>query len=509
MKNILNSFYYLLLLALCLTASSISAQFYPDPLGNGPWSFETFEQDNVNISVVTRGINEPIGMVFIPGTAANESELGDILITERRTGLVRLFRNGELQDSPVADLSNAFPLAQLFDINLHPQFSNNALVYFTYLKSGNNPDGSDSLWMTTAVARGRWDGNLVVDLEDVFVADAWDEHPGGASTRGMFLPDGTYIFGSSHRIEREKPQSLNSHIGKTLRINDDGTAPADNPYYAVEGALPEIFSWGNRSVMDFAVHPVTGAIWELENGPQGGDEVNILQPGANYGWPLVTYGRDYDGTHFNEVPWIEGTQRPEVFWVPSITVAGMTFYTGDRFPNWQNNLFVTSMMEGRIAGTGHLERIVFNENGEVRREAMFTELGQRIRYVTQGPDGLLYLLTDHTDGVLLKIEPGASTRQDMEALHLELSQAGLTTPELFTGSDCMVCHRVNEKFVGPAFREIAEKYAADSEAIAKLVESIISGGEGNWGDVPMTTHPNLTNETVEAMVEQILGLRNQ
>lgn len=509
MKKTLNGFTSCILLALTLASPSLFAQFYPEPLGNGPWNFETFEQENVSVSVIARGINEPIGMVFIPGSSVDANGIGDILVTERRSGLVRLVRNGQLQEAPAGDLKSVFPLAQLFDINLHPRFADNGLLYFTYIKSGDNPVDPDELWLTTTVARGRWDGNQVVELEEVFEADAWAAHIGGTSTRGMFLPDGTFIFGSSHRIEREAPQSLNTHIGKTLRINDDGTAPADNPYYAVEGALPEIFSWGNRSVMGFALHPVTGEIWELENGPQGGDEVNILRPGANYGWPLVTYGRDYDGTHFNDVPWIEGTERPEVFWVPSITVAGMTFYTGDQFPDWKNNLFVTSMMEGRIAGTGHLERIVFNENGEVRREAMFTELHQRFRHVTQGPDGLLYLLTDHPDGVLLKVEPGESVQQDMEALHLELSQAGLSNPELFTSSDCMVCHRVNERFVGPSYVDIAERYDSDNDTIDKLVLSIISGGEGVWGDVAMISHPNLTNETARAMVEQILGLSSQ
>ena len=185
----------------------------------------------------------------------------------------------------------------------------------------------------------------------------------------------------------------------------------------------------------------------------------------------------------------------------------MTFYTGDAFPNWKNNLFVTSMMEGRIAGTGHLERVVFNENGETRRESMFSELGQRIRYVTQGPDELLYLLVDHSDGVILKIAPNASAAQELETLHLDLTQLGLSAPELFTSSDCLVCHKVNEGFVGPSFADIAAKY--DADAMTMLVDSILSGGVGNWGDVQMTPHPNLTTSDARAMVDQILGLTNQ
>ena len=493
-------------LAVTVLPLSAAAQFAPPALDDGPWIFSTFEQERVRLSVVTRGIDNPYGMIFIPGTRSGDDDLGDILFTERRTGLVRLYRNGQLQEEPVADLKSPFPLQQLFDINAHPDFADNGLLYFTWIKEGENPDDPEGLWMTTAVARGRWNGNQVVDLEEVFEADAWAAHPGGASTRGLFLPDGTFIFGVSHRIDREAPQSLDSHIGKVLRINADGTAPADNPYYAVEGALPEIFTWGNRSVMDFTIHPETGEIWELENGPQGGDEVNILRPGANYGWPLATFGRDYDGTRFNNRPWIEGTELPEVFWVPSITVAGMTFYTGDAFPNWQNNLFVTSMIQGRINGTGHLERIAFNENGEVRRESMFKELGQRIRYVTQGPDGLLYLLTDHADGVLLRLEPGQPDEEVQAIQRQQLSQAGIEAPEIFSESDCLVCHRVENRVVGPSFTEIAQRYTASDEVIDRLVQSIIEGGEGVWGDVPMTSHTDLDLATARQMVEEILQI---
>jgi len=496
-------------LILLVFPAMLQAQFAPPPIGSGPWNFDTFEQENIRVSVVSRGMDTPYGMVFVPGTKTDASPLGDILITERTTGNVRLLRNGELQTLPAARFKEHLPLLQLFDINLHPRFEENGWLYFVWIKSGDNPDGSDGLWFTTAVARGRWNGQQIVDIEEIFEADAWAAHPGGASSRGHFLPDGTFIFGVSHRIERQAPQSLDTHIGKTLRINDDGSAPADNPFYAVEGALAEIFTWGNRSVMDFAVHPETGEIWELENGPQGGDEVNILKPGANYGWPLATFGRDYDGTRFNDRPWIEDTDLPEVFWVPAITVAGMTFYSGDKFPGWKNNLFVTSMMVGRIPGTGHLERIVFNENGEVRRESMLEELGQRIRYVVQGPDELLYLLTDHKDGVLLKIEPDQTIQNDLQMQHQLMTQQGLMQPELFTNSDCMICHRIDENLVGPSFQAIAEKYSTTEGNISLLVGNIINGGEGNWGEVPMTSHPDLTTETARQMVNQILGLNTQ
>jgi cytochrome c551/c552 len=329
------------------------------------------------------------------------------------------------------------------------------------------------------------------------------------------MDDGTVLFGVSHRIDTEAPQRLDSHIGKILRLNHDGSVPTDNPYIGVEGALPEIYNWGIRSVMDFAVHPETGAIWEIENGPQGGDEANILEPGENYGWPRATFGRDYDGDRFSQQPWIEGTKLPEVFWVPSITVAGMTFYSGDKFPNWRNNLFVTSMIRGRIPGTGHLQRVVFNELGEIRREMLLTELKQRIRYVKEGPDELLYLLTDHSDGALLRIEP--ATEQDFTSWSVENRGVGTTVAvaeqpdplnetELFAAQDCRACHRTSVNLVGPSYTAIAGRYEATEENIRFLIGRIIDGGEGVWGETPMTPHPQLDPALARQMVDEILAL---
>ena len=194
-------------------------------------------------------------------------------------------------------------------------------------------------------------------------------------------------------------------VGKILRLNDDGTIPKDNPFIGKAGYRPEIYSIGHRTVLGLAFHPTTGALWETENGPQGGDEVNVIQAGKNYGWPLVTYGHDYDGTPLNEREARPDMVLPKLFWVPSITTSGIAFYTSDQIPAWKNNLFVGSMTVGRIGGTGHLERIVFNEKGEQRRESLLVDLHQRIRDVRQGPDGLLYLLTDEEAGAILKIEP--------------------------------------------------------------------------------------------------------
>jgi glucose/arabinose dehydrogenase len=201
-------------------------------------------------------------------------------------------------------------------------------------------------------------------------------------------------------------QDPSHHKGKVLRFRDDGSVPPDNPFVGRAGYKPEIYSMGHRNQLGLIVHSETGAVWSNENGPNGGDEINIIQPGKNYGWPIASYGRTYEGPWVSEKPWKEGTELPHVFWVPSIAVSGMTVYTGDRFPTWKGNVFVGALRTGEIPRTGHIQRLVFNDKGdELRRESMLTELKQRIRDVRQGPDGFLYLLTDEDQGALLRIEP--------------------------------------------------------------------------------------------------------
>ena len=496
-------------LAGVLGAPAAQAQFQGPPLDTGPWVFETFAQDYLKVSVLARGLDHPFGMVFIPGTATEQYPLGDILFTERNVGTVRRYSEGVLLDAPVVDMKSVFSLEQLFDIELHPDFANNGMIYFTYIKTAPHPDGGDDYWVTTALARGRYDQGQLVDLEEVYEANAWSDNIGGASSRLHFLEDGTLLFGVSHRIEREAPQSLQSDIGKVLRLNDDGSVPRDNPFIGVEGADPQIYTWGNRSVMDFTTHPVTGEIWELENGPQGGDEVNILRPGLNYGWPLATFGRDYDGTRFGPTPWVEGTELPEIFWVPSITVAGLTFYDGEQFPAWQNNLFVTSMLVGRMPNTGHLQRIVLNEQGqELSREQLLTELKQRIRYVVQGPDDLLYLLTDHSDGALLRLEPGTEEEAQLFGTIESGTNAELLDEAIvFEDSDCQACHRTESALLGPSYRDIANRYELNDDNLTLLAQKIIDGGSGEWGDSPMSPHPTIALDAAKAMVREILSLQ--
>jgi len=222
----------------------------------------------------------------------------------------------------------------------------------------------------------------------------------------VFGRDGKLYLTIGERQEPERAQNPMLHGGKVLRLNDDGTAPVDNPFAGKPGYLPEIYSIGHRSPQGLAVNPVTGELWENEHGPLGGDEINIVRAGKNYGWPLVTYGKDYDGTVISEYSTRDGYESPFLFWVPSIAISGMSFYTGDRLAAWKGNAFVGSMMQGRTRATGHVQRITFSDDGQpIQREPILGQLRQRIRDVRPGPDGLLYVLTDENPGVLLRIAP--------------------------------------------------------------------------------------------------------
>jgi len=385
--------------SIVITASTVMAQPGPSrpSLGDGPWEFTSFEQGGtpIRVSIVSRGLTNPWSMAWLPN--------GDMLITER-AGALRVLRNGVLDPAPIEGLSG-LSIDRLFDIALHPDFETNQLVYMTTIQRGDHPDGSDAYWATTALVRGRYTGTALENAEVIFEADAWRELSGGDASRIVFAADGRLFMSSSHRRDPESPQDTNTHVGKILRLEDDGSVPEDNPFVGRADYRPEIYSTGHRTVLGLTFHPETGALWETENGPQGGDEVNVILQGRNYGWPLVTYGRDYDGTPAATAPWREDLEAPVLFWVPSIAASGITFYSGAAIPAWEGNLFVGAMTVGRIPGTGRLERIVFADNGgEIRRESLLGEFRQRIRDVREGPDGLLYLLTDEADGALLVIE---------------------------------------------------------------------------------------------------------
>jgi glucose/arabinose dehydrogenase len=365
------------------------------PLGPGPWILDTAEEHKIKVSVVATGLVNPWSLAWLPN--------GDILITER-PGRLRLLKNGVLEPAPISGVPavKAQRLSGLMDVVLHPRFAENRLVYLTY----NKGRSADAL-LATAVARGRLEGMALTDVKELFVAEPWWDGAGGSASRIAFGRDGTLYMttGSGGGANAGHGQEKNIHKGKILRLRDDGTVPPDNPFVKDPSFKPEIYSWGHRNSLALIVHPVTGELWNSENGPNGGDEVNVIKAGRNYGWPAVSLGRAYEG------PWQgrfekEGMEGPLVYWMPAIAASGMAVYTGDRFPAWKNNLFIGAMRVGEIPNTGHLQRVVFNEKTEeIRRESLLTELRQRIRDVRQGPDGLLYLLTDENPGALLKIEP--------------------------------------------------------------------------------------------------------
>jgi aldose sugar dehydrogenase len=365
------------------------------PLPDKPVVYDTAEGQRIRVVVVTRGLSHPWSLAFLPDPSTPLGA-GAMLVTER-TGQLRLIRNGVLDPQPIAGVPavRSQGLSGLMDVALHPQFAQNHLVYLTYTKP---LQGTRN---TLALARGRLDGQTLTDVRDVFVAGAGT----GGAARIAFGRDGT-IFMTTGGGGDKGAQDPNSHAGKVLRLRDDGSAPPDNPFVGRAGYKPEIYSLGHRNSIGLAIHPGTGEPWQNENGPNGGDELNIIKSGRNYGWPIISYGRTYPGPRQSEIPWQEGFEQPAVFWVPSIAISGLAFYTGDRLPKWKGDVFVGGLRTGEIPGTGHLERILFNEKmEELRRESLLGDLRQRIRDVRQGPDQLIYLLTDADDGAVLRIEP--------------------------------------------------------------------------------------------------------
>ena len=362
------------------------------PLPHLPMELATAEGQDIRVVLITKELAFPFSLTFLPD--------GTMLVTER-AGRLRVIRNGVLDPVPVAGGPASFSAGEsglpgaihgYMDVALHPQFAQNGLIYLSYTK----PLGENRT--TVAIARGRWDGKALTNVSDIFVAD---EGIGGA-TPIVFGGDGMLYVATSGG----DAQSPGTYAGKVLRLRDDGSAPNDNPFVGHEGYKHEIYSLGHRSSLGLAVHPGTGEVWQSENGPNGGDELNIIRAGRNYGWPLVSYGRTYPGPWQAKLPTHEGFEPPVVYWTPAIAVAGFAFYTGDKLPKWKGDVFVAGLRTGEIPGTGHLSRVLFNENmEELRRESLLVELRQRIRDVAQGPDGLLYVITDEDEGAVLRIEP--------------------------------------------------------------------------------------------------------
>jgi glucose/arabinose dehydrogenase len=317
-------------------------------------------------------------------------------VTERDAGHLRLIKGGKLAAQPIAGTPDVAAGGQggLLDVVAHPQFAENRLIYLTYAAAGAGGRG-------TEVMRARLEGGRLTDTEVIFRAEPKTSGSAHYGSRLLFAPDGTLFVTVGDRYShRDQAQSLANHLGTIVRLKDDGSVPPDNPFVDKANGRPEIFSYGHRNSQGIALRPGTSDIWEHEHGPRGGDEVNILKPGANYGWPKITYGIDYSGDIISDKTEAPGMEQPVVYWVPSIAPSGMAFYTGDSFPQWKGNLFV-----GALAGS-HLRRLTLDGDRIVDQEVLLDGLGERIRDVRVGHDGGLYILTDDpVNGRVLKLEP--------------------------------------------------------------------------------------------------------
>ena len=356
------------------------------PLPDAPVRYETAEGQNIRVSVFARGFTNGWSMAWVSD---------DTILVAERGGQIKVVRNGVVDSNPVAGapVARGQGLSGM-DLALHPNFDRNRAIYISYTKP------LDEKRTTLAVARAVWDGKGLTEATDIFVGE------GGGGGPIVFCGDGMlYIASGGGGGGPNATQTLNSIGGKILGLTDTGSVPKDNPFVGRADARPEVFTMGHRNTLRMATHPGTGAVWQVENGPNGGDEANILVPGANYGWPLISLGRTSAGP--GQGPFTkEGFRDPVVYWMPAIAVSSIAFYTGDRLPKWKGDVFVTGMRYGEIPGTGQMHRILINKNlEELRREPLLVDLRRRLRDVKQGRDGLLYVLTDEADGVMLRIEP--------------------------------------------------------------------------------------------------------
>lgn len=337
------------------------------------------------VDTVVSGIGIPWGLEFLPN--------GDLLISERSAKLYR-FSNNELQE--ITGLPEIMVKGQggLMDLELHPDYENNGWLYISY--SGYAEDNKNE--GCTNIMRARLEGNQLVDQEEIFNG-APDSNKGQHwGCKLEFDRDGYLFFGIGERGNRdENPQSLENHCGKIHRINDDGSIPQDNPFIHTAGAMPSIYSYGHRNPQGTCMHPETGEIWETEHGPKGGDELNLIKPGLNYGWPVISYGINYNGTTFTDITEKEGMEQPVTYWVPSIAPCGMTFVKGDRYKNWKNNILVGSL------SFQYLERVVLDGYQVTHQEKLLEGIG-RVRNVEMSPDGFIYVGVENP-GRILRLAP--------------------------------------------------------------------------------------------------------
>jgi glucose/arabinose dehydrogenase len=384
MMNILNcfkSFVFIMVTLLPLLTSAAKAQTQSPIIQSDKQAFR--------VSTLTRGLENPWSMAFLPD--------GRMLLTERAGRMRILDKHFKLDPTPIEGLPDVVARGQggLFDVVLHPDFSSNGWIYWSYNAPG--PGG----W-GTALARGKLQGHRMIDVQVLFSMEPKTrsgQHFGG---RIVFDKTGHLFLTLGDRGDKERAQYLNDHAGSVLRLHDDGRVPYDNPFVKKNEAKPEKWTIGNRNIQGAAIHPQTGALWTHEHGPQGGDEINVLFAGRNYGWPVITHGVNYGiGTKIGEGQVKSGMEQPSYIWTPSIAPSGMAFVKGNKFINWDGNILVGALRDQSLV------RLELDGDKVLREERMLKGQVGRIRDVRLGPDGLIYLLTDAADGALLRLEPAS------------------------------------------------------------------------------------------------------
>jgi aldose sugar dehydrogenase len=349
----------------------------------------TTETGKIHIKTVAKGLHNPWGMVFLPD--------GRMLVTERPGRLRIVAADGTLGD-PISGLPEIYAMGQggLLDVILAPDFAQSHKIYFSF--SEPDPKGKGN---STAVSSAVLKGNKLEQLTRVFSQYPKIDSGAHFGSRLVWAADGTLFITLGERFtEKDDAQTLNNDHGKVVRINADGSIPSDNPFVNTPGARPEIWSYGHRNMQGAALNPITHELWTGEHGPQGGDEINVDRAGKNYGWPVITYGENYGGGKIGEGTHKKGMEQPLYKWVPSIATAGFIFYTGDKFPQWKNNILLASLKEQTFV------RLVVDGEKITHEERMLAkQLRQRLRTVVQGPDGLVYLLSDEDDGKIYQLSP--------------------------------------------------------------------------------------------------------
>lgn len=348
----------------------------------------TSEKHSFRLTEIVSDLEYPWGFTFLPN--------GNILVTERDEGRLRIIRKGNLDPKPITGLpTNILFGGQggLLDIEIHPNFENNQLIYISYAALGEGGGG-------TEVARAKLNGHALENLEVIFTVEPKTLGKLHYGSRLVFAADDTLFITTGDRyMYMQEAQNPANHLGTVIRINDDGSIPKDNPFIGKENHKPEIYSYGHRNAQGLALRPKDQVMWMHEHGPKGGDEINILdKPGANYGWPAITYGIDYSGAIISNKTKADGMEQPVIHWTPSIAPSGMAFYNGDKFPKWNDNIFV-----GALAGS-LLARLELEGNEITYQEILLKGFG-RIRDVVNGPDGYIYFIMDTLDGKIFRLEP--------------------------------------------------------------------------------------------------------